>query len=178
MPPTPIARERLGADAELTDLTTLGLVAMAKSHVLRAEAPDLDFKTNKPAQKAATKAKSDEVKEIEKEIAQERLALAIAQYRYDAIESQRHLNVARDYLEEAATEGNFTLDPSLDSPVPELTGTTAAEMADYVADEVRPRVNCHEEFHRCQAEGTAHETEPKAVTIPVWEMATSRINMI
>ena len=118
---------------------------MAKSHVLRAEAPDLDYKPS-TAQKALAKTTSDEVKAVEKEIAQERIALAFAQYRYDAIESQRHLNVAREYLEEAAAEGNFTLDPALDSPVPELTATTAASMADYVADEIRPRVTAMKSF--------------------------------
>ncbi len=127
------------SDAELSDLTTLGLVVMAKSHVLRADAADQEFKA--PRASSKPKDPSELVKTAEKEIARENTDRTLAQYRYDTIESQRHLTVAQTYLEAAAKAGPFSLADALTAPIPEYNPlATASQSVDYSEEELRPRI--------------------------------------
>jgi len=126
------------SEAELSDLTTLAFVVMAKSHVLRADSSDQNFK----AQRASKTSKNPTVqlKAAAKEIAKENTDRTIAQYHYDAIEAQRHLSVAQEYLKAAAKAGQFKVDDNLMAPVPEFKAGTVSGSAEYVDTELRARI--------------------------------------
>lgn len=127
------------SDKELSDLTTLGLVVMAKSHVLRADAADQAFKPARTSSKP--KNPSVLVKNAEKEIARENTDRTLAQYRHDTIEAQRHLTVAQTYLEAAAQAGPFSLDDGLTAPIPEYNPlATPSQSVEYTREELRPRI--------------------------------------
>ncbi len=128
------------SSAEQNDLITLGFVVMAKSHMIRAEAPDKDFNPGVTARTKPVKNPTAEIKEIEKEIAKDRVAMGVEQYRYDTVESRRHLLVAQEYLANAADAGQFVLDPAIAAPIPELEAKSSSEMIDFVESEIRPRI--------------------------------------
>ena len=128
------------SDAELTDLVTLGFLLTAKSHVLRAEDPDRHFNPGATSAIKASKNQTAGVKEAEKDIAKDRIALAVEQYRYDTVESLRHLAVAQEYLAQAGTVGQFAVDSAIAAPIPELKATKPGDLNDFVEVEIRPRV--------------------------------------
>ncbi|MCA9135812.1 MAG: hypothetical protein KDB00_03610 [Planctomycetales bacterium] len=131
------------SDERLTDLTTLALVCVAKSHVVRAEAPDTESASTKSVALQKPKEKKPELKEIEKEIAAERRERDLAQYRYDTLESRRHLTAAQEYLKAAIKAGHLELkDPSVMTAIPEVpaVSTKAGEMVLYADNEIRPLI--------------------------------------
>ncbi len=132
------------SNAELKDLTTLGLVVMAKSHLLRADAPDQEFKGQRTVPKS--KKPSAVVIAAEKEIAAENVAATIAQYEHDTIETRRHLTVAQAYLNAAAKSGSFTVDGELASPIPAYDGKEWATLEEYTESELRPRIQLMTQF--------------------------------
>ncbi|EMI16305.1 secreted protein [Rhodopirellula maiorica SM1] len=110
--------EDVPSDQVIHDCITLGELCMAKSHVLRADAPDqadvkLDHKPLKSKATAAT------LKEAEKEIRRAQMDARIAQYRYDAGQSVRHLAVAQAYLQEAAKAAGFAVPKTISAELPE-----------------------------------------------------------
>jgi hypothetical protein len=132
------AGEQEWSKAELNDLTTLGLVLMAKSHLLRAEAPDREYAGQGIVRKS--KKPSAIVLAAEQEIAAENVAAAIAQYEYDSIETRRHLTVAQTYLDAAAKSGSVSADSELMSPIPAYDDQEWVTLEEYVDAELRPRV--------------------------------------
>lgn len=132
------------SEQELKNLTTLGLIAMARSHVLRAQDPDENFQAQRGVR--ATKSTSAELKAAQRDINRQNVERTVAQFRYDAIESRRHLNVAQTYLAAAAKSGGFSVDEELTSPIPELTTTNVHETGLYVMDELRPRIEAMRQF--------------------------------
>ena len=125
---------------DLNHLTTLGLLCIAKSHVLRAAGADLTFKADfKPGRTdQAAKKLSAEVEAVNREIAAARVKRLREQYRYDAVESRKHLVVAQTYLIAAAESGGFKLDPALTMAIPVVP--TTGDLEEYVDDELRARV--------------------------------------
>ncbi len=124
----------------LNDLTTLGLISMAKSHVLRAGDPDTAFQPTK----AKKTDKSDkkvlsEVAAANREILAENLRRLREQYRLDAVESRKHLVVAQTYLTAAAESGGFTVDAALTKNIPAVPAE--GDLEEYVDDEIRTRVS-------------------------------------
>lgn len=131
------------SDERLNDLVTLGLVCVAKSHVIRAAAPDLEARPTKSVAALKQQPKSSTTKEIDKEIAAEKRDRDVAQYRYDTLESRRHLVAAQEYLKAAVSAGKLELkDESVLTAVPEPPAATAkpGELADYTDSEIRPLI--------------------------------------
>ena len=138
------------SDADLKDLVTLALLSMAKSHVLRANAPDESFVIER-ASPNKTATQTAELKTASREIAKERMEGIVAQYRYDAIQSQRHLETARTYLEAAAKSGGFTVDDAISAEIPEvITTEKPAVLVEYVEDHLRPRIKSMTAFINAQ----------------------------
>lgn len=134
------------SDAELRDLTTLGLVLMAKSHVLRADAPDQEFVA--PAKSVTAKVRSSvELKNAESDISRENTDRRREQYLYDMIESCRHLNVAQTYLEAAGKAGSFKVSSELTRSVAEpKQNATASELVEHIDYELRPQIIALSDF--------------------------------
>ncbi len=128
------------SDAQLNDLVTLGLVCMAKSHVLRADSADESFREERTSA-IVSKEKTPFVQESTKEILAAKMEADIDQYEYDAIQSRRHLQVAQVYLEAAAKDGGFQLDEEFTAKIPELAKDLKPfELVDYVDSELRPKI--------------------------------------
>lgn len=89
----------------LKTLSTMGKLAVARSHVIRAGSEQQDV-IPKPKTSELGK-KSKVLKKMENEAELERQELHIVQYRYDTSQSIRHLQVARTYLEAAEEDGNL-----------------------------------------------------------------------
>jgi hypothetical protein len=123
---------------ELSNLTTLGLLSMAKSHVLRAAAFDEDFKIRR-ASKASTNP-SVELKAAEAQIRVANRELGEAQYAHDALEAQRHLKVAQIYAKAAAKAGNLSVDETFLVAVPDFKEDKYIDMVEYFDDEIRGRI--------------------------------------
>lgn len=128
------------SDAQLNDLVTLGLVCMAKSHVLRAGSAD-ERLGNAQQSAIVSGEKTPFVEEAAKEIRAARLEAGLDQYRYDATQSWRHLQVAQVYLQAAAKDGGFQLDKKFTAKIPEAANDLAPyQLVDYVSDELRTRI--------------------------------------
>lgn len=126
------------SEQDLQNLTTLGLVAMARSHVLRAAEPDENFKAQRGAR--TIKSPSAELNAAQRDINRGSVERTVAQFRYDAWESFRHLKVAQTYLTAAAKSGGFSVDDEMVAEIPELTVTDTYQTSLYVIDELRPRI--------------------------------------
>ncbi len=134
------------SDGKLNDLVTLGLVCMAKSHVLRANQADESFKATRASANTTTE-KTDDIKQIEKEINEQSIEQGIAQYRYDMTQSRRHLEVAQVYLEAAAKSGGFKVDDSMLAEIPDFANDlTPWQLTEFTDDELRPRIDSMGEF--------------------------------
>lgn len=128
-------------DKQLDQLATLGLLCMAKSHLMRAEEPDVTFRSRprQTARKVSTEP-SGIVKAAEAEIASENVNQLVAQYRYDTIQSRQHLTVAQNYLAAAAQAGGFAIDESAQAEIPPVTAETPSQLVDYFETELRARI--------------------------------------
>ncbi|GAA5505201.1 hypothetical protein [Novipirellula caenicola] len=132
--------EDVPSDQDIHDCITLGELCMAKSHVMRADAPDqADVKIEqKPLKDKPTHAS---LKEAEKEIRQAQMEARVAQYRYDAGQSVRHLAVAQTYLMEAAKAGGFEVPKTIAAELPDPDSFMDREDVTEEYDEmVRPRI--------------------------------------
>ncbi len=121
--------------SDLNDLATLGLLCMAKSHLMRAAEPDLNFEPERSREKSP---QAGELAKIEGEIASEKVEQLRQQYRYDTVESRKHLSVAQTYLKAAAEAGGFDVDPTMAAKIPSVPGDE--DLLEYVDDELRVRI--------------------------------------
>ncbi|MCS7465927.1 hypothetical protein NZK35_04480 [Stieleria sp. ICT_E10.1] len=113
-PPTP---------REIEVLATMGELAIAKSHLIRATQ---DFPQHKTSQYQPTKKPvSAELAAEEKEIRSARLERDRDQYRYDVGQSLRHLTVAQVYLRAVAEQGEIELGELAAETVAPLQGQEA-----------------------------------------------------
>ena len=92
---------------ELQVLATMGELAVAKSHLIRATKDSAQRKT--PQYLPGKKTLSAELAAEEKEIRTARLERDRDQYRYDVGQSLRHLTVAQVYLRAVAEQGEIEL---------------------------------------------------------------------
>ncbi|MGB7347499.1 MAG: hypothetical protein WBD20_24975 [Pirellulaceae bacterium] len=136
-------------EKKLTDLITFANVAVANSHIDRSSLVD---ETSERAKKFAVKKnspqiQSDDVKEAAKEVAKENQLRTKEQFRFDVIDSYRHLKVAQEYLNVAAEVGGIKLDSGITAEIPELAKDADAEtMLGYANEEIRPRVKSFRNF--------------------------------
>ncbi|WP_372720517.1 hypothetical protein [Novipirellula sp.] len=132
------------SDQKIHDCITLGELCMAKSHVMRADAPDqADVEIDQVPSKSKSKTKTTSVtlKEAEKEIRQAQIEARIEQYRYDAGQSVRHLAVAQTYLQEAAKAGGFSVPKSILAELPDADSfNDRDDIAEEYDEAVRPRI--------------------------------------
>ncbi len=130
------------SDQKIHDCITLGELCMAKSHVIRADAPDqADVEMEQAPSKSKSKATSATLKEAEKEIRQAQIEARFEQYRYDAGQSVRHLAVAQNYLQEAAKAGGFSVPKSILAELPDADSfNNRDDIAEEYDDAVRPRI--------------------------------------
>ncbi|PAY21181.1 hypothetical protein CKO51_02525 [Rhodopirellula sp. SM50] len=110
-PPTP---------REIEVLATMGELAVAKSHLIRATSDYAERKTSQyqPNKKPV----STELAADEKEIRSARLERDRDQYRYDVGQSLRHLTVAQVYLRAVAEQGEIELGELATETVAPLQG--------------------------------------------------------
>ncbi|NND95913.1 MAG: hypothetical protein HKN47_01135 [Pirellulaceae bacterium] len=132
------------SDAELSSLSTLGLIAMTQSHVMRANDNVEDRGSDRGS--AKSKVTSKEVKAIEKEIATDKVQRDNEQYVFDAKDAQRHLTVAQSYLAAAGKSGKFDVDASLTKAIPALTAKNRMDTTQYVEDELREKADAISKF--------------------------------
>lgn len=130
------------SDADLKELVVLGELSMAVSHVRRAALIDDGEKLSiVSSSKPANSKNSKLVNESEVEIRAERRLLEQAQYRYDAIETQRHLEVAISYLNAAQKLGKFSVDPAVLAEFEAIEAMqSATELSGYVSTDLRNRI--------------------------------------
>jgi hypothetical protein len=129
------------------DLATLGLLCIAKSHVIRADEPDATFKN--PAVAPISKTRKNvpaTVAEEEKQIRKEKILSQVEQYRYDSRQSRRHLIAAQEYLKAAAASGGFELQEELVATIPEQTDISVGNLVSYYDNEIRSRVKSIGDF--------------------------------
>lgn len=105
---------------EIEVLATMGELAMAKSHLIRATKDYFVHKTVKDS--ANKKTIADVVKEQEKEIKKARIERDRDQFRYDTAQAIRHMTVAQTYLREAVAQAGLDLDVDLDETIAPLVG--------------------------------------------------------
>ncbi len=128
------------SDKKIHECITLAELCMAKSHVLRADAPDqadveLEKKPSKQVKVSAA------VKEAEKEIREAQIQARFEQYCYDAGQSVRHLAVAQTYIQEAAKANGFSVPESILADLPEADSFNNREdVAEEYDESVRPRI--------------------------------------
>lgn len=130
------------SETQLRDLIVLGNLSMAKSHLLRAVLMDQRQTNADPKTRKDVSAEvSASVKSSEREIRAERLARNLEQYRYDSTETRKHLDVAMTYLQAAKKLGGFEFSAEVLADLPAFDfAAPGAEIADYVADTLRPRI--------------------------------------
>lgn len=127
-------------DNVLSDSVTLGELCVAKSHILRATAPDNEYKVERRTL-GKSKTPSAVIKEAEKEIRSAQNEARIIQFRYDAVDSLRHLKVAKTYLTEAAKGGQISIPESVAAAIPEIASLEATEDLESEYDSVvLPRI--------------------------------------
>ncbi|QDT04189.1 hypothetical protein K227x_25780 [Rubripirellula lacrimiformis] len=128
-------------DDQLKSLIDLGFVSTAKSHVMRAKAFDAgsgNADDSKQKENTSTKV----LKETAREIAAENLDRAAAQYRFDTVQSFRHLVVAQAYVEGAVVSGKVKVSEEMLATIPELGAQASPwEMGDYTVHEIRTRID-------------------------------------
>ncbi|QDV43040.1 hypothetical protein Enr13x_28920 [Stieleria neptunia] len=115
-PPTP---------REIQVLATMGELAIAKSHLIRATKDPSQRKTSQYL--AGKKTLSAKLAAEEKEIRKARIERDRDQYRYDAGQSLRHLTVAQAYLRAVAGQGEIELGELATETIAPLQGHESGE---------------------------------------------------
>ncbi|QEG01838.1 hypothetical protein Mal15_59190 [Stieleria maiorica] len=148
---------------EIEVLATMGELAVAKSHLIRATADYVHHKTAKTP--AAKKGVSANIVAEEKEIQKARMERDRDQYRYDTGQSLRHLTVALAYLRAVAEQGEIELGEFATETVEPLSGTENASDLVNKDKEIRDFVERLMAFIEAQQVrlGAEFKWEPKAV---------------
>ncbi|TWU42586.1 hypothetical protein [Novipirellula artificiosorum] len=127
------------SDADLNTLVTLGEICIAKSHLMRASAAEDSDEYDRPTL-GVGKNLSPVVKEAEKEIRQAQIEARVEQYRYDSLQSLKHLEAAQNYIISAAKAGGLSLPDSIAAPLPTIENADDfTKLTDFVELEMRPR---------------------------------------